>query len=174
MLASMQQGSIPPFPAEIISESPHFALMSALELGALMALSLAYWAAQARPLPSDDAALSVLAKCHTRRWYDVRAKVMEAWIEVQPRLASVYATKAQRISEARAYALANISLAHEVQRGTRAKRQREVKLKDQSDSVVALVPQTAQFCTESRGNGADSAPKRTIRAQKGALLADAG
>lgn len=166
----MQQGSIPPFPAEIISESPHFALMSALELGALMALSLAYWAAQARPLPPDDAALSVLAKCHTRRWYDVREKVLAAWADVQPRLASVYATKAQILTEKQAQA----ALARHALDARRKATTSTPLIEAQSDSLVPLVPQPRVIQRESRTNSGESIPKRTLRGQKHALLSDPG
>lgn len=83
-------------PAELINEHPAVACMTALELGALWALSHAFWRAGCLPIPNEEATISVLAKCHTRRWYDVRAKVLPVWNAIYPKLATVYAERVTR------------------------------------------------------------------------------
>jgi uncharacterized protein YdaU (DUF1376 family) len=74
---------------------PQAAQMTAPELGALLCLAQAYWDAGARPLPTDDVTLSVIARCHTRRWYDYRERILAAWAQLEPELARVYVASAK-------------------------------------------------------------------------------
>lgn len=92
-------GPIPPMPAELVNDHPAVAAMTAADLGALWALAHAFWRSGAHPLPDDDASLAPLAKCYSRRWYDMRSKVLPVWREIEPRLATVYAQRVESVSK---------------------------------------------------------------------------
>ena len=169
----MQASYEPPFPTELLINSPLTMRLNALEMGALYCLATAYWVGQAIDLPDDDAALSVLARCHTRRWYDVRESVLEAWERLKPALASVYAQNVNKGAARVAAYRANIARAHEASRVKRMKQRHEAISEAGPSTLVPLVPQTAAFAAKTNTNGAESVPKRVVRGQKHALLTDA-
>jgi len=167
----MHSATVPPFPAELVSESPMIAAFTALEFGALMALALAYWKLQCREMPSEDSVLAVVARCHQRRWYDCRDKVIPVWRALQPAIAAVYAKRTQILTQRQANAeLGLVALAE--YRNRTARKAAKPLAEAQSDSLAPLVPQRSELRAESRTNSGESIPKRTLRGQSGALLTD--
>lgn len=173
MMPGMQASYEPPFPTELLINSPLTMRLNALEMGALYCLATAYWVGQAVDLPNDDAALSVLARCHTRRWYDVRESVLEAWERLRPQLASVYAQNVNKGAARVAAYRANIARAHEASRVKRMKQRHEAISDAGPSALVPLIPQPRAIERENRTNSGETIPKRTLRGQKHALLSDA-
>lgn len=161
-----------PFPTDLVLDSPHVVTMNAVQFGALLALATSFWRANAQDFGSDEATLSVLARCHTRRWHDIRERVVPAWNAIKPHLVSVYAEFEQQRAAVRRVALENIALAHDVQQGRRAKRVRPMT---DSAGIVAQAPLVRGTPVQQRQD-ADSecgnAPKRVIRGVSNAKLTD--
>lgn len=88
-------------PASLVTDAPGAVHLSALELGALLALADTFWRSGVQPMPTNDAALSVLARCHMRRWVDIRSKVVPVWNAAIPSIAAVYA-KTHAVRQAQA------------------------------------------------------------------------
>lgn len=155
---------LPPFPSELLSESPAVATMTALELGALYALAVAYWKTKTADFGETDSVLSVLARCHTRRWYDIRDKVLPAWRVVKPQLASVYAER----SAIMAVRCRNMELAL----ASKGKRKNITKVEPMADAVGSVGAPLGQRPAAPVTVSPSPTPARTTRGAKGATLTD--
>lgn len=150
---------IPPMPAERVNLAPAVAAMDALDLGALWALANAFWQGGGKPLPDCDATLSVLAKCHTRRWYLVRAKVLPVWRKLEAELVSVYSDRL-RVSES------NRETAMYAARVRVAGLRRKAELEGGADPNrvgARLVPQRESLKENNRSLDGSVIPKRVAR-----------
>jgi len=166
----------PELAARLVMTAPGVARLTAPELGALWGLAYAFWEGEGRPLPKDDATLSVLARCHTRRWYEFRESVLAVWRPLEPRLATVYADRLS-VTEAnliRSKVGSQASALKRKQRQGQRNADGGNKLIDSESLSARLVPQTRSFAAKSDGNNADCTPKRVVRSQKHALLSDVG
>lgn len=162
-----------PMVVEPIFACPRVAHFRALQLGALMLLARAFWEGGAHPLPSDDTTLMLLSGLHARQWSEQRERVLEAWKEVQPRLASVYAyTHARRARE-----VLQAKRAGDVARNN--KRLREVqaigasRLQIDSSPGASLVPHKKTLASISHTIEGEIIPKRVKRGVIAAKFVDA-
>lgn len=161
----------PDFPAELIYREPQASALTALELGALCALAFAYWQGQALEMPTEDSTLAIMARCHQRRWYDCRDRVLPVWQVIRPRLATVYAERV-RVLEAKGRG-GRTARARERERRAAMPNESSDKLSDLGTVSAPLIPQPRTIQRESRTNQGDLIPKRALRGQKHALLSDA-
>jgi uncharacterized protein YdaU (DUF1376 family) len=95
-----------PLPTAPILSAPTLATADAVVWGATLSILMAWWQGGCRPLPDSDAGLAVLARCHSRRWYNVREQVKLALSEIMPPLAAMYARQSEvaQVRSAMAYA----------------------------------------------------------------------
>jgi len=145
--------------------APECASLTVLEMGAIWFLVDAYWQSQGVPMPNDEASLSALARCHTRRWHDIRARVMPAWQRLQPRLARVYA-KAAPIAAVR---IANAKRATEVSALNHARR----KAAKQADSFVDAANTGAALVSARRNTATQRVVSNENASAKPSYMLDA-
>lgn len=88
----MRRGNQPPRSIfDVLSGSSELAMADAVVWGASVAILTMWWRSGCSELPGDDATLSMLGRCHARRWYSVREDVRRVLDEVMPQIASEYA-----------------------------------------------------------------------------------
>lgn len=153
----------PDMPASLVMQLAEELHLDALSSGALMSLCWAFWRGKARPLPTDDAALAVLAKCHLRRWNDVRSRVLSAFKMAEPELSSVYAKSVANMTRILAYSARGGRTAQARKREARqATMPKDVSLVDQAASgpLVPAKDFTTAVVFDIKGA---AIPKRVIR-----------
>lgn len=134
---------IPPLPYAIVMRAPECASLTVLEMGAIWFLVDAFWQSRGIPMPNDEASLSALARCHTRRWHDIRNRVLPVWQRLQPRLTSVYA-KTAPIAAKRASHAAKARAAKRIRPPDPAKLGTIKRVVDVPNARALLVPATRE------------------------------
>lgn len=157
-------------PFSVIRDSHVWACLVSAETGALVHLVDAWWQSGGLPLPTDDARLMSLARCHLARWSAIKARVMWAWREIEPTLGPIYTTTIEHAQTRKLVSMK--ALASRRQQAQPGRRLEQSTQPGQAPSVQPgrLLPSKIKISTNTVDKPENGAPKRVIRSQNVGLL----